>query len=86
VATRVDPFREWERLLEQTVTGSRTGTAMPMDLLRTGDHYIISVDLPGADPGSIDVSVDDRMLTIRGERSTATESDVQWLVQERPSA
>lgn len=58
---------------------------MPMDLLRTGDHYLIRVDLPGADPGSIDVSVDDRMLTIRGERSTTTEPDVQWLVQERPS-
>ena len=86
VATRLDPFRELERLFDQTVTGTRTGTAMPMDLFRTGDHYVIRVDLPGADPGSIDVSVDDRMLTIRGERSTTDGAvDVQWLVQERPS-
>lgn len=85
VATRLDPFRELERLFDQTVTGSRTGAAMPMDLFRTGDHYVIRVDLPGADPGSIDVSVDDRMLTIRGQRTATDDSNVQWLVQERPS-
>lgn len=84
VATRLDPFRDLERLFTQTVSG-RAGTAMPMDLFRTGDHYVIKVDLPGADPGSIDVSVDDRMLTIRGQRSTADDTDVQWLVQERAS-
>lgn len=86
MATRVDPFRELERLFDQTVTGSRTGTPLPMDLFRTGDHYVIRVDLPGADPGSVDVSVDDRMLTIRGERTSTDVSDgVQWLVRERPS-
>ena len=85
MATRLDPFRELERLFDQNVSSSRAGSAMPMDLLRTGDHYIIRVDLPGADPGSIDVSVDDRMLTIRGERTANTDADVQWLVQERPS-
>jgi HSP20 family protein len=85
VATRLDPFRELERLFDQTMTGSRTGTPMPMDLFRTGDHYVIRVDLPGADPGSIDVSVDDRMLTIRGQRTATDHTDVQWLVQERPS-
>jgi HSP20 family protein len=85
VATRFDPFRELERLFDQTVTGSQTVAAMPMDLFRDGDHYVIRVDLPGADPGSIDVSVDDRMLTIRGQRNTTGDNQLQWLVQERPS-
>lgn len=85
MATRFDPFRELERLFDQTVTGSRTAAALPMDLFRTGDHYVIRVDLPGADPGSIDVSVDDRMLTIRGQRTATEDSEVQWLAQERPS-
>ena len=85
MATRFDPFRELERLFDQTVTGSRTAAAMPMDLYRTGDHYVIRVDLPGADPGSIDVNVDDRMLTIRGQRTTTDQTNVQWLAQERPS-
>nr|WP_149203058.1 Hsp20/alpha crystallin family protein [Actinotalea subterranea] len=58
---------------------------MPMDLYRAGDHYVLHVDLPGADPGSVDVNVEDRTLTIRAERTARTESDVQWLARERPS-
>jgi HSP20 family protein len=86
VATRFDPFREFERLFDQAQATNRAATAMPMDLFRTGDHFVIRVDLPGADPGSIDVSVDDRMLTIRGQRMAAEDGgDTQWLVQERPS-
>jgi HSP20 family protein len=85
VATRFDPFREFERLFDQAQSTTRAAAAMPMDLFRTGDHFVIRVDLPGADPGSIDVSVDDRMLTIRGQRMAMDEGDTQWLVQERPS-
>jgi HSP20 family protein len=85
VATRMDPFREMERWFDQALATSQTAAAMPMDLFRTGDHYVIRVDLPGADPGSIDVSVDDRMLIIRGQRTAMDDSGVQWLVQERPS-
>ena len=85
MATRWDPFREMERLFDQTLSNSRNANAVPMDLYRTGDHYVIRVDLPGADPGSIDVSIDDRMLTIRAQRTTMDESGgVQWLMQERP--
>jgi HSP20 family protein len=85
VATRFDPFQELERFVDQAMTGSRSGALVPMDLFRAGDHYVIRVDLPGADPGSIDVSVDDRMLTIRGQRTATDSSDVQWLMRERPS-
>ena len=35
------------------------------------------VDLPGADPGSIDANVEDRTLTIRAERTGRTDGDVQ---------
>jgi HSP20 family protein len=56
---------------------------MPIDLYRAGDHYVLHVDLPGADPGSVDVNVEDRTLTIRAERTARTEADVQWLARER---
>ena len=39
----------------------------------------------GADPGTIDVNVEDRILTIRAQRSARTEQDVQWLAKERPA-
>lgn len=84
VATRFDPFREMDRVLSQVLAADRASATMPMDLYRDGDHYVLHVDLPGADPGTIDVSVDDRTLTIRAERTPRTESDVQWLAKERP--
>jgi len=84
MATRLDPFQEFDRLVAQALTSERASATMPMDLYRSGDHYVLHVDLPGADPGTIDVNVDDRTLTIRAQRSARTEQDVQWLAKERP--
>ena len=84
---RFDPFRDLDRLTEQ-VLGAPAGSAraprfMPMDLYRAGDHYVLHADLPGVDPGSIDVSVDGGTLTIRAERTARTEESVQWVASER---
>ena len=85
MATRFDPFQEFDRLFAQALTAERTSATMPMDLYRSGDHYVLHVDLPGADPGTIDVNVEDRTLTIRAQRTGRTEQDdVQWLAKERP--
>ncbi len=85
VATRFDPFQEMDRLVGQVFGSARAAGTMPMDLYRSGDHYVLHVDLPGADPGTIDVNIEDRTLTIRAQRTARTEQDVQWLVNERPS-
>jgi HSP20 family protein len=85
VATRFDPFQEMDRLVGQVFGSARAAGTMPMDLYRSGDHYVLHVDLPGADPGTIDVGIEDRTLTIRAQRTSRTEQDVQWLVNERPS-
>jgi len=85
VATRFDPFQEMDRLMGQVFGSAQAAVTMPMDLYRSGDHYVLQIDLPGADPGSIDVNVEDRTLTVRAQRSVVDEQDVQWLVQERPS-
>ena len=88
MVTRFDPFRDLDRLAERMLSTatdmSQTVKAMPLDVYRSGDHYVLHCDLPGADPGSIDVSVDGRTLTIRAQRSPRGE-DVEWLTQERPS-
>lgn len=88
MANRLDPFREFdrlaERLLSQTPGMAQSLKAMPVDLFRSGDHYVLQCDLPGIDPGSVDVGVDGRMLTIRAQRSVPS-PDVEWLAQERPS-
>src|SRR4051794_29483557 len=85
MATRYDPFQEIDRLFDQMLNADRASAAMPMDLYRAGDHYVLHVDLPGADPGTIDVNVEDRTLTIRAQRTANAERDVQWLAKERPS-
>ena len=85
MATRLDPFQEMDRLMGQVFGAARAAGTMPMDLYRAGDHYVLRVDLPGADPGTIDLNVEDRTLTISAQRTSGTEQDVQWLAQERPS-
>jgi HSP20 family protein len=88
VALTFDPFREIDRLAGQllgpTSAEARGPRWMPMDLCRSGDHYVVNVDLPGVDPGSIDLDVDGNTLTVRAERTPGTEESAQWLAQERP--
>ena len=81
--TRFDPFRDMERLMSETLR-SPAATAMPMDLFRGDDSFVAKIDLPGVDPDSIDVDVEERTLTIRAERGEQ-EGVEQWLSHERPA-
>ena len=56
---------------------------MPMDLCKIDDHYVLTADLPGVDPGSVDVNVDNGTLTISAHRTARSEDAVQWLTNER---
>jgi len=84
---RFDPFRDIDRLTEQLL-GSPAGTSraprfMPMDLYKSGETYVLHADLPGVDPGSVDVNVDNGTLTIKAERSLPAEQGVEWITSER---
>ena len=59
---------------------------MPMDLYRDGDHYVLTADLPGIDPGSVDIDVDGQLLTIRAERTLPSGEGVRWITREREAA
>ncbi len=85
MATRYDPFQEMDRMLSSLLGAERASATMPMDLYRSGDHYVLHIDLPGVDPGTIDVNVEDRTLTVRAERTPHTDGDAQWLARERPT-
>jgi HSP20 family protein len=84
MATTFDPFRDLDRMLSGTLR-TPASTAMPMDLYRSGEQFVAKVDLPGVDPSTIDVDVEDRTLTIRAERREQVGDDVQWLSHERPA-
>lgn len=85
MARTFDPFREVDRWFSD-VARTPGAAAMPMDLYRDGETFVARIDLPGVDPTSIDVDVDDRTLTIRADRKAPTaDGEQKWLVHERPT-
>jgi HSP20 family protein len=85
MAMSFDPFSELDRLTGDLLQFRPGPRFMPVDLYRDQDQYILSADLPGIDPGSVDVDVDGQLLTIRANRTAPTQNNTKWLVQERPS-
>jgi HSP20 family protein len=83
---RFDPFRDFDRvaqLVSQQADAVRQA-AMPMDAWRQGDRFVVQFDLPGVDPGSIDLTVEKNVLTVRAERSWQPTEEQEVLVAERP--
>ncbi|AZC13291.1 Hsp20/alpha crystallin family protein [Microbacterium sp. ABRD28] len=81
-----DPFRDLDRLATSFFDARRGPRRMPMDLYRDGDHYVLTADLPGIDPGSVDIDVDGQLLTIRAERTLSAGDGVKWITREREAA
>lgn len=81
-----DPFRDLDRLASSLFDTRRGPRRMPMDLYRDGDHYVLTADLPGIDPGSVDIDVDGQLLTIRAERTLPSGEGVKWITREREAA
>lgn len=83
---RSDPFRELDRLAQQ-VWGLNNGSrslAMPMDAYRKGDSFLIQFDLPGVDADSIELTVEDNVLSVKAERAVPPVNEgVEKLVSER---
>ena len=80
---RFDPFSDLDALTRGLLT-SQTGSNrsprfMPMDLCKIDDHYVLTADLPGVDPGSVDVNVDNGTLTISAHRTARSDESAQWL-------
>jgi HSP20 family protein len=45
-----------------------------MDLLETGDHFVLRADLPGMSEEDVNIELEDSTLTVSGERKTEHES------------
>jgi HSP20 family protein len=44
-----------------------------MDLVETEDHFVLRADLPGLAEGDVNIEVEDRVLTVSGERKAEHE-------------
>ena len=84
-----DPFRDFDRLAQQffgnfgnSGTWSRP-SAMPMDAYRDNGAFVVQIEIPGVDPDSIDLTVEQNVLTVHAERRPSHDSSVERVVGER---
>ena len=52
-----------------------TGWKPATDVKESEKEYLVSVDIPGVDPKNIEVTLDNGVLTIKGERSAETRDE-----------
>ncbi len=81
--TRWDPFAGLDRMLDLVYRqGGVQGRSMPIDIYRNADRYVVEMELPGVDPSSIEVNVEDNMLNVTAEaRSNHEQADEQVLCE-----
>jgi len=80
---RTDPLRELDRLTQQVFGTVARPAAMPMDAWHEGDEFVVEFDLPGVDPGSVELDVERNVLTVKAERPPRR-SESEMVAAERP--
>jgi HSP20 family protein len=70
--------RLFNTFFDSPTPGGNGGTTLrrwipAMDVVETDDTYVLRADLPGLSKGDVNVELDDRVLTISGERKAEHE-------------
>jgi HSP20 family protein len=88
-----DPIREMEALLDRysrsprkNMTGEgstfESGDWMPtVDISETDHDFLIRAELPGVDKENVHVTLDNGILTIKGEKKTETKDEKQHRIE-----
>ena len=80
---RTDPFRELDRLAQQVPGTAARPTTMLMDAWRDGDEFHVEFDLPGIAADSLDLDIENNVVTVRAERAPVDPAR-EMLAAERP--
>lgn len=96
VLTRCDPFRDlrrWQGYMDRlsrdayhTPNGESDfeSWAIPLDVVQEGEDIVIHASLPGVAREDIEVSIDENVLTIKGEtRHEQERKEGEYLMRER---
>ena len=78
--------RMWRRFgtFHHEDNGSFEAWAAPLDVVADGDNFVVRASMPGVGPDNIQVSIEDNVLTIRGETAPHFESaEGSYLMRER---
>ena len=78
-----DPFEDFNQFFGSQ-SGWRSGMA-PMDAFEKDGMYTLRFDLPGVDPGHVDLMVENNVLTVKVERKLEDTEGANWLLRERPT-
>ena len=87
--TRYEPWsavrqlqNEMSRVFENAVTGAEDGSNVAtsrwtpaVDIREDGERFVIAADIPGVEPGDIEVTMENGVLTIKGERRLGTQGE-----------
>lgn len=70
--------RELERMHEGDAEGGSIATAQwapAVDIKEESDRFVLHADIPGVKPEEIDVSMEDGVLTIKGEKESESKTE-----------
>ena len=62
---------------QQQGSGTATAWAPALDISERKDAYLVTVELPGVDADDLEITLEDGLLTIQGERHFAHDSSEQ---------
>lgn len=78
--------REMDRFFDDALAPAAAGTWSPaVDVREEPDAWVFEVELPGVDPAAVEVTTDQGVLTIRGEKSSLRKEgqEGRWHAVER---
>ena len=93
--TRWDPFREladmrnmMDRMLERSFTIPETGWQatwdLPLDVMENDEEYVVKASIPGVNPDDLEITFNDRTLTIKGQsKGNEEKEDQRYHLRER---
>ncbi len=75
---RWEPLRELSSIFS-TLPAAQSAAPLrrwlpAMDLVESGDRFVLTADLPGLTEADVSIELEDRVLTISGERKSAHET------------
>ncbi len=85
---RWDPFREladmrdvMDRMLERSFSvpegGWQSTWDLPLDVMENDDEYVVKASIPGVNPDDLEITFNDRTLTIKGQAKGDQEKQEQ---------
>jgi len=95
--TRLDPFREMMTLrntMDQVVNDTfrsmggwqpqQEAYALPLEIMETPTAFVVTAAVPGIEPGALDITLSDNLLTITGEfKPQPTQENVRYHLSEQ---